>query len=188
MMTRILQLSARAASNAWIEAGIGADIFVADRGGEREERDTFGQRAPGQQRSIHLQEPGRLGGVDLAIWETQRCAIALCGFGCTASAVGTTAATWLSQDGSALYVAGLRNAMDIGGRLRMGFSLRVASSASMPTHRPLCIEGDLNTWLQLRGADAMRQFTPWRLERCAAAAGVRPEWASEEPIAQVARV
>lgn len=113
---------------------------------------------------------------------------ALCGFVCSASADGTTAATWLSQDGSALYVAGLRNVMDIGGRLQMGFSLRVASSASMPKHRPLCIEGDLNTWLQLSGADAMRQFTPWRLERCAAAAGVRPEWAREAPLAQVARV
>lgn len=83
MITRILQLSARVASNAWVEVGVGADadIFVADRGGKREERATFGRRAPGQQRSIHLQEPSWLGGVDLAIWETQRCAIPLCGFG-----------------------------------------------------------------------------------------------------------
>ncbi|WP_372173670.1 hypothetical protein [Xanthomonas euvesicatoria] len=190
MITRILQLSARMASNAWVEVGVGADadIFVADRGGKREERSTFGRRAPGQQRSIHLQEPGGLGGVDLAIWETQRCAIALCGFVCTASADGTTAATWLSQDGSAVYAAGLRNVMDIGGRLQMGFSLLVASSASMPTYRPLCIDADLSKWLHMGGAEAMRHLTPWRLERCAAAAGVRPEWASEGASAPIARV
>ncbi|AOD16093.1 hypothetical protein VB151_07480 [Xanthomonas fragariae] len=190
MITRILQLSARAASNAWVEVGVGADadILVADRGGKREERATFGRRAPGQQRSIHMQEPGWLGGVDLAIWETQRCAIPLCGFACTASADGTTAATWLSQNGGAVYAAGLRNVMDIGGRLQMGFSLLVASSVSMPTHRPLCIDGDVGQWLHASGNEAMRHLTPWRLERCTPVAGVRPEWASEERSAQVARV
>ena len=128
MITRILQLSARVASNAWVEVGVGADadILVADRGGKREERATFGRRAPGQQRSLHMQEPSWLGGVDLAIWETQRCAIPLCGFVCTASVDGNTAATWLSPDNRALYAAGLRNVMDIGGRLQMGFSLLVA--------------------------------------------------------------
>ncbi|MBB3805506.1 hypothetical protein FHT03_002562 [Xanthomonas arboricola] len=181
MITRIFQLSARVASNAWVEVGVGADadILVADRGGKREERATFGRRPPGQQRSIHMQEPAWLGGVDLAIWETQRCAIPLCGFVCTASADGTTAATWLSPDGGALYAAGLRNVMDIGGRLQMGFSLLVASSASMPTHRPLCIAGDVRSWLQMGGTEAMRHLAPWRLERCTAAAGVRPEWANE---------
>ncbi|MEA9912802.1 hypothetical protein VDG39_08720 [Xanthomonas campestris pv. raphani] len=181
MITRILQLSARVASNAWVEVGVGADadILVADRGGKREERATFGRRAPGQQRSLHMQEPSWLGGVDLAIWETQRCAIPLCGFVCTASVDGNTAATWLSPDNRALYAAGLRNVMDIGGRLQMGFSLLVASSSSMPTHRPLCIDGDVAQWLQLSGHEAMRRLSPWRLERCAPAAGVRPEWAAE---------
>ncbi|APP75454.1 hypothetical protein BJD12_09535 [Xanthomonas vesicatoria ATCC 35937] len=181
MITRILQLSARVASNAWVEVGVGADadVLVANRGGQREERATFGRRAPGQQRSIHMQEPAWLGNVDLAIWETQRCAIPLCGFVCTASADGTTAATWLSPDGSASYAAGLRNVTDIGGRLQMGFSLLVATSATMPTHRPLCIDGDVGQWLQMTGAEAMGNLTPWRLERWTAAAGVRPEWTSD---------
>ncbi|CAD0353247.1 hypothetical protein [Xanthomonas hortorum] len=190
MITRILQLSARVASNAWVEVGVGADadILIADRGGKREERATFGRRAPGQQRSIHMQEPSWLGGVDLAIWETQRCAIPLCGFVCTASADGSTAATWLSQDNGEVYAAGLRNVMDIGGRLQMGFSLLVASSASMPTHRPLCIDGDVKQWLQLGGKVAMLHLTPWQLNRYTTAAGVRPDWTSEEHSAQIARV
>ncbi|WAH63842.1 hypothetical protein [Xanthomonas hortorum] len=175
MITRLLQLPDRAAGNAWIEVGVGADanILVADRGGRREEQATFGRRPPGQQRLIHLQEPACLGRVDLAIWETQRCAIPLCGFVCTASADGTTAATWLSPEGSSVYAAGLRNVMDIGGRLQMGFSLLVATSTSMPTYRPLCIEGEVRKWLQLGGDDAMRHLMPWRLDRRTSAAGTR---------------
>ncbi|WP_115050737.1 hypothetical protein [Xanthomonas arboricola] len=190
MLTRILQLSGRVASNAWVEIGVGADadILVADRGGRREERATFGRRAPGQQRSITTQEPEWLGRVDLAIWETQRCLVPLCGFVGTASTDGATAATWLSQDGGALYAAGLRNVMDIGGRLQMGFSLLVASSASLPTQRPLCIEGDATRWLQVSGEEAMRQLLPWRLERCTTAAGVRPEWATDAQAKQAAPI
>ncbi|MBD4673324.1 hypothetical protein GUG37_18115, partial [Xanthomonas citri pv. citri] len=75
----------------------------------------------------------------------------------------------------ALYAAGLRNVMDIGGRLQMGFSLLVASSTSLPTQRPLCVAGDATHWLQVSGEEAMRHLMPWRLERCTTAAGVRPE-------------
>ncbi|WP_022971716.1 hypothetical protein [Xanthomonas maliensis] len=174
-------MSTRLASNAWVEVGIGADadILVANRGGSRDERATFGRRAPGQQRSLHMQEPGWLAGVDLAIWETQRCAIPLCGFVCAASVDGSTAGTWLSADSSALHVAGLCNVMDIGGRLQMGFSLLVASSGGMPSHRPLCIHGDVAQWLQMSGREAMGRLSPWRLERSTTAANIRPEWATD---------
>lgn len=88
----------------------------------------------------------------------------------------------------ALYAAGLRNVMDIGGRLQMGFSLLVASSASLPTQRPLCVDGDATQWLQRSGEEAMRHLLPWRLERCTAAADVRPEWATDAQARQAAPV
>lgn len=87
-----------------------------------------------------------------------------------------------------MYAAGLRNVMDIGGRLQMGFSLLVASSASMPTHRPLCIDGDVKQWLHVGGKVAMLHLAPWQLGRYTTAAGVRPDWTSEEHSAQIARV
>ncbi|MCC4604003.1 hypothetical protein HG421_15690 [Xanthomonas campestris pv. badrii] len=188
MITRILQLSAGVTGNAWIEVEVGAeaDVLVGGRGGNRDERATFGRRSPGQLRPVHVQEPGRMDGIDVAIWETQRCAIPICGFVCALSSDGTSA-TWLSQDGEAVHAAGLRNVMDVGGRLQTGFSILVVASAGMPTYRPLCIDGDVQQWLQLGGGEALRRLDPWRLERRTAAAVRQQEWPGRARAASTTR-
>ncbi|MEQ4576966.1 MULTISPECIES: hypothetical protein [Gammaproteobacteria] len=160
MITRILQSSPHN-PRAWLEIGAGGigSILLPHREEAKAEEASFGRPLPDQIDLVLMQEPARLARADLAIWETQRCAVPLLGFSLTAAdehGRGPRAIAWLTEDGEQVFAAGLCSVNELGHHPRSAFSLLVGSSSRAPLYRPLYIQGvPIADWLRMPGAQAM---------------------------------
>ncbi|HEY0335094.1 MAG TPA: hypothetical protein VGC74_15530, partial [Stenotrophomonas sp.] len=137
-------------------AGDVAVIAVRQRGTARFEESVFGRRV-GSRADLLMQQPSELRGGDLAIWETQRCAVPVLGFSLAPDkANGRGSTTWLAAEGVTLFVAGLCSIIEVNDRPRSAFSILATASTQAPHFRPMYLRGGKVTeWLQSSGSEAM---------------------------------